>query len=47
MELGAALTHENVARDNDLSAELLDAEPLTGTVAAVARRTACFLVSHC
>ncbi len=46
MELGAALAHDHVARFDLLAAEQLDAEPLARRVATVARRTACFLVSH-
>src|SRR4051812_2679416 len=46
MELGAALAHDDVAGQNDLAAEFLDAKPLTRAVAAVARGAACFLVCH-
>src|SRR5579862_4487337 len=46
MELGAALAHQDVAGDDDLAAELLDPEPLTGTVAAVARGAARLFVCH-
>src|ERR1700688_1450997 len=46
VEFGAALAHEDVARDDDLAAELLDAEPPAGGVAAVAGAAACFLVGH-
>src|SRR4051812_3212468 len=44
--LGAALTHEDVAGEHVLTAESLHAETATGRVTAVARRAACFLVSH-
>src|SRR5712691_11247430 len=37
MKLGAALAHDDVAGDDDLAAEFLDAEPTAGGVAAVAR----------
>src|SRR5579862_1340870 len=46
VKLGAALAHDDVAGDDDLAAEFLDAEPLTGTVAAVARGAARLLVCH-
>src|SRR3954447_24551742 len=44
--LGAALTHDDVAGANTLAAELLHAEALALTVAAVAGRAACFLMCH-
>src|SRR5215210_6051923 len=44
--LGAALTHDDVAGANGLAAELLHAEALALTVAAVAGRAACFLMCH-
>src|SRR5688500_7498300 len=43
---GAALTNDDVAGENALIAELLDAETTAGGIAPVARRTACFLVGH-
>src|SRR5262249_9762793 len=43
---GAALTHDDVAGEDSLSAELLHAEALALTVAAVAGRAACFLMCH-
>src|SRR5271166_1262991 len=46
VELGAALTHQNVAADDALAAELLHAETPAGRITAVARRTASFLMSH-
>ena len=46
MKLGAALPHDDVAGNDDLAAEFLDAEPPSGAVAAVARRAARFLVCH-
>src|SRR3569833_1301205 len=45
-ELGAALADQDVAGQNLLAAKLLDAEALGFGVAAGARRTAGFLVSH-
>ena len=45
-ELGAALTHDDVAGDDGLAAIFLHAETPPGGVAAVARRTARFLMSH-
>src|SRR5678815_5011797 len=44
--LRTALTHDDVAGEDSLSAELLHAEALALTVAAVAGRTACFLMCH-
>src|SRR5690348_7418238 len=44
--LGAALAHDDVAGEDSLSAELLHAEALALTVAAVAGRAACFLMCH-
>src|SRR4051812_34952124 len=44
--LGAALAHDDVAGAHGLAAELLDAEALAFTVAAVAGRAACFLMCH-
>src|SRR5262245_3255978 len=46
MPLGAALARENIAGDDALAAEQLDAEALRIRVAPVARRSACLLVSH-
>src|SRR5690606_21012241 len=46
-ELGAALTHEDVAGDHGFAAELLHAEAAARGVAPVARGAARFLVSHC
>src|SRR5262245_23230264 len=46
MKLGAALAYDDVAGHDDLAAEFLDAEPLTRTVTAVARGTACLFMSH-
>ena len=46
MPLGAALTHDDVAGQDVLAAELLYAEALGFRVATVARRTTGFLVSH-
>src|SRR3954454_10279050 len=44
--LRAALTHDDVAGANGLAAELLHAEALALTVAAVAGRAACFFMCH-
>src|SRR6266705_1172487 len=46
MPLGAALAHENIAGDGALAAEQLHAKSPARRVAAVARRSACLLVSH-
>ena len=46
MPLGAALAHDDVARNDGFRTELLHAEALAGRVAAVAGRAACFLVCH-
>ena len=42
----AALTRNDVARNHMLAAERLDTKALASRVAPVARRTACFFVSH-
>src|SRR3954470_19843400 len=44
--LGAALAHDDIAGANGFAAELLHAEALALTVAAVAGRAACFLMCH-
>src|SRR5690348_12563244 len=44
--LGAALAHDDVAGADGLAAELLHAEALALTVAAVAGRAACLLMCH-
>src|SRR5690606_30671981 len=46
MPLGAALTNEDVAGEHGLAAELLHAKASAIGIAAVARRTASFLVCH-
>ena len=46
MKLGAALAHDYVAGDDDLAAELLDAEPPATAVAPVALGAARFLMRH-
>src|SRR3569832_2194386 len=46
MELGTALTHDDVAAGNLLAAEHLHTQHLGVGVATVAGRTACFLVCH-
>src|SRR5574337_1285828 len=43
---GAALAHQDVAGNDGLAAELLDAEAAAFGVAAVAGRTACLFMSH-
>src|SRR5690606_3614910 len=47
MPLGAALTNDDVARNDGFAAELLHAEALGFRIATVARRTASFLMCHC
>src|SRR3954465_8396199 len=44
--LGAALAHDDVASEDVFPTELLHAEALALTVAAVAGRAACFLMCH-
>jgi hypothetical protein len=44
--LGAALTHDDVARDHGLAAEFLHAKAPARTVATVAGATACFFMCH-
>ncbi len=46
MKLGAALAHDDVARNDALAAELLDPEATAGRIAPVARGAACFLMRH-
>src|SRR5262249_45254922 len=46
MKLRAALAHDDVARHDDLAAKFLDAQPPARAIAAIARRAACFLMSH-
>ena len=46
VERGPALPHDDVARDDVLPGELLDAEPLASGVAAVTGRTLTLLVCH-
>src|SRR6516162_7473084 len=46
VKLGAALAHDDVAGNDDLAAELLDAEPPAAAVATVARGAARFLMRH-
>lgn len=46
VELGAALAHDDVAGDDFLTAELLDAEALAAGVATVADGTLTFLMCH-
>ncbi len=46
MELGAALTHDDVTGDDDLTPEFLDAETPSGAVAPVAGGPAGLLVCH-
>src|SRR3546814_14012412 len=47
IEFAAALAHEDVARNGDFAAELLNAETPACRIATVARRTACFFTCHC
>ena len=47
IEFGPALTHEDVAGNGFLPAELLDAEATTGRITTVTRRTACLLMCPC
>src|SRR5271157_6630562 len=46
VKLGSTLTHKNHAANHTLAAELLHAQASAVRIAAIARRTACFLVSH-
>ena len=46
MPTGPALARENVARQHNLAAERLHAEPLARRVASVPGRSACFFVRH-
>src|SRR5258708_20893497 len=46
IHLGAALADQDVARQDLLAAETLDAQPLARGIAAVARGAACFFVCH-
>src|SRR5579859_7506220 len=46
MELGATLAHQDVAGDDDLAAELLDAETAASGIAPVARGAACLFMGH-
>src|SRR3546814_19917436 len=46
IEFGAALAHDDVARNGDFAAELLHAETTACRIATVARRTACFFMCH-
>src|SRR5579859_1239506 len=46
MELGAALTDDDVAGNDGFATELLDAEATARGVAAVAGRSACLFMSH-
>jgi hypothetical protein len=46
MPLGPALARKDIACNDDLAAEQLDAKPLAVRVASVARRSACFFVRH-
>src|SRR6056297_2759148 len=44
--LGAALSHDDVARHHALTAEFLDAKPPARAVAAIAGATTCFFMCH-
>lgn len=46
VELGAALTHDDVAGDNSLATELLHAEALAAGIATVTNGTLTFLMCH-
>src|SRR4051812_6273756 len=46
VELGAALADDDVAGEDLLAAELLDAQAPTGGIAAVARAAACLFMCH-
>src|SRR5512143_4071262 len=46
MKLSAALTHDDVACEYCLTAELLQTQPLRMRIATVAGTTACFFVCH-
>ncbi len=46
LELGATLTHDDVAGDDGLTAELLDAEALAAGIATVTDGTLTFLMCH-
>src|SRR5690349_15048401 len=46
MELRAALAHQDVAGDDALAAELLEAEALGLRIAAVTGTAACFFMCH-
>src|SRR5262245_38872340 len=46
VHLGAALTDQDVAREDLLAAEALHTQPLALRIAAVTRRAACFLMCH-
>src|SRR5205085_9438649 len=46
MPFGAALARKDIASEHDLAAGRLQAEPPARRVAAVSRRSACFLVRH-
>ena len=47
VEVGATLTDEDLAREDNLTAEALHAEALCVGVTTVARRTRAFFVCHC
>jgi hypothetical protein len=47
MPLGPVLSHDDIAGTTRFAAEQLDAETLARRIAAVARRSTCFLVRHC
>src|SRR5690349_3156121 len=47
MELRAALTDDDVAGDDALTTELLDAKTTAGAIATVAGATACLFMCHC
>src|SRR3546814_20202304 len=46
IDLGPALTHDNVAADHVLTAEFFHAKATAGRIATIARGTACFFMGH-
>jgi hypothetical protein len=46
MDLGASLSNENIARENELTVRTLGTEPLRRTVSTVSRATYALLVSE-
>src|SRR3546814_19673990 len=46
IDLGPALTHDNVADDHVLTAEFFHAKATAGRIATIARGTACLFMDH-